>query len=164
MKFKILFLCLVLILGYSFLESLYIDYQIKVQGVGYFINRSEALGVSTNGYQIRDEDLKRISESTYSDDEKNLFIKVAQDMQRIIMNSNNKEWISSNVLSIFQRQDCQILIEKSHDNSDTTTIFRQYNNSLERKFFYKEFENNYYQSGKNLVMPEFSLENCLHKL
>ena len=72
------------------------EYQWRTQGLGVEIDRTKALGVVTNSYGIRDQDLATIEASSFEAKDKALLIKIAKDSQEIMRHSSDLDWIRKN--------------------------------------------------------------------
>ena len=124
----------------------YAEYLWQTKGAGMIIDRQKVIGVSTNEYQIRDQDLALVNSLQVSYKSKKLLIKVAQDYQSIVLHSNDMNWIRSNGRDLEIRNYCALdeeYIRNKKSSKGKVKFMDTFLDSDERDIFYKEYNINY---------------------
>lgn len=156
MKKKILITLGCLLLAFVVFLA-YLEYQWQTKGMEVLINRDTTLGISTNQYKIRDQDLKTIESTQFSESAKKFLIKIAQDKQNAIRHSNDLDWIKSNHRGVTVRYHCYLDIQDLEYERLKIKGERNFSNrfidSLERKTLYQEYKINVDELGATLETP-----------
>ena len=135
------------------------EYQWRTQGLGVEIDRTKALGVVTNSYGIRDQDLATIEVSSFEAKDKALLIKIAKDSQEIMRHSSDLDWIRKNGRMIYVRGYCAIVFE-SEKTKKPAFFTKKFRNTEERQLLNLEFEDNYSKIFPINIPEKTEQQNC----
>lgn len=147
MNEKKVLLSVSLIFGLLVFIMTYSHHRIILQGLGLIIDRQQALGVVNNEYGIRDLDLETINNTHFAEPTKKLLIRYAQDIQSIMLYSNDNEWIKQNAYPFVVRLYCAL------EESKGTEIVSSIVNTTERRTLVYEFWFNYGKLNENKSPP-----------